>query len=175
MEEIIIVPFQVNNIPQKVKWYNDENINKYLHYEDKFTIEGTEKWYNKIVKDNTRYENVIQVLDNGKYVDIGIIGLFNIDVKNKKAGFYITIGEQRYQGKGYAKKATLQFLKQAFQKFDLEKIFLYTDFENTRAIKLYEKCGFRLEGRLKKELFYKNRFVDRYYYAIYREDVLGEE
>ena len=174
MEDIRIVPFDVEHIQKKVKWYNDKEIRKYLHYEENFTVEKTREWLKNIKKDKTRYENVIQVFDNGKYEDIGIIGLFNIDMKNKKAGFYITLGEKQYQGKGFAKRATQKFLKEVFSKFNLEKIFLYTDFENERAIKLYERCGFKLEGKLKKELFYKNRFVDRYYYAIFREDVLGD-
>lgn len=172
MEKIKIVPFKYENIEEKVKWYNDKEINRYLHYEEDFTIEGTQEWFKRIEKDSTRFENIIQILDEGKYVDIGIIGLFEIDRKNKKAGFYITIGEKKYQGKGYAKKATLKFLEQVFRQFELEKIFLYTDFENEKAIKLYEKCGFILEGKMRKELYYKNRFIDRYYYGIYREDIL---
>lgn len=175
MEEIKIVPIDFEHIPEKVKWYNDEEIRKYLHYEEKFTIDKTKKWLENIKKDKTRYENIIKFLDDGKYVDIGVIGLFNIDMKNKKAGFYITIGEKKYQGKGLAKKTTLKFLKEVFKKFNLEKIFLYTDFENEKAIRLYEKCGFKLEGKLKKELFYNNRFIDRYYYAIFREDILGDK
>lgn len=172
MEEIRIVPFNFNHIPEKVKWYNDKQIRKYLHYDEEFTIEETRKWLENIKKDKTRYENVIQYLTGEKYIDIGIIGLFNIDLKNKKAGFYITIGDIEHQGKGLAKKATLKFLKDVFKKFDLEKIYLYTDFENERAIRLYEKCGFKLEGKLKKELFYKGKFINRYYYAIFKEDIM---
>ncbi len=175
MEEIRIIPFKEEHIAKKVEWYNDEEISKYLHYKDKFTIEGTKKWLERIKQDDTRLENVIQILENGEYINIGIIGLFNIDRENKKAGFYITIGEKQYQGKGYAKKATKLFIENSFKNLELEKIYLYTDFENEKAIKLYEKCGFQLEGKLKKELFYKNRFINRYYYAIFREDVLGEK
>lgn len=173
-EDIRIVPFDYEHIPEKVKWYNDREIRKYLHYEEDFTIEMTKRWLEKIKNDKTRFENVIQVFDNGNYVDIGIIGLFNIDMKNKKAGFYITIGKKEYQGKGLAKKATLKFLKYCFGKFNLEKIFLYTDFKNTKAIRLYEKCGFELEGKLKKELFYNNTFIDRYYYAIFKEKFMED-
>ena len=125
LDEIEIVPFDFEHIPEKVRWYNDEEISRYLHYEEKFTIEDTKKWLENVKNDKTRYENVIKVLVDGKYVDIGIIGLFNIDIKNKKAGFYITIGEKQYQGKGLAKKSTLKFLKKVFIKFNLEKIFLY--------------------------------------------------
>ena len=40
LDEIEIVPFDFEHIPEKVRWYNDEEISRYLHYEEKFTIEG---------------------------------------------------------------------------------------------------------------------------------------
>lgn len=173
MESINIIPFSEEHIIDKVKWYNDEKITKFLHYEEPFTYEGTYNWLQKIKKDQTRYENIIEICDDSQRIAIGIIGLFDIDLKNKKAGFYITIGNPNYQGKGYAYKATIKFLSMCFKKYNLEKIYLYTDFENEKAIKLYEKVGFKQEGLLRKELYYKNRYIDRYYYGLLREEFNG--
>lgn len=170
MYDIIINPITECDIPDKVKWYNDDEITKFMHYEEKFTIEKSLEWLKKIKNDTSRYENILKVKKDGQLVSIGIIGLFNIDLKNKKAGFYITIGNKEYQGKGLAKKATIKFLKHCFLKFDLEKIYLYTDSDNITAQKLYEKVGFKQEGLLRRELFYKNRFIDRYYYGILRDE-----
>lgn len=170
MLEIIIERIAEKDIPDKVRWYNDEAITKFLHYEEKFTIEKTKKWLENIKDNPTRLENVIQVKENGNVKNIGIIGLFNIDLKNKKAGYYITIGELEYQGKGLAKMATIKFLKDCFHKYDLEKIYLYTDVDNIAAQRLYEKLGFQKEGILRSELFYKNEFIDRCYYGILREE-----
>lgn len=170
MFDVIIRPITEKDIPDKVRWYNDDEIVRFLHYEDKFTVEKSLEWLRKIQHDTTRYENVIQIKEGDNIKNVGIIGLFNIDLKNKKAGFYITIGEKEYQGKGIAKMAAIKFLAHCFLKFDLKKIYLYTDVENIRAQKLYEKLGFVKEGLLRKELFYKNKFIDRYYYGILREE-----
>ena len=170
MPKLVIKPITKEDIPDKVRWYNDDEITRFLHYENKFTIKGTLEWLNKIANDNSRYENVIKIKEGSLLKNIGIIGLFDIDFKNKKAGFYITIGEKEYQGKGLAKKATIKFLKDCFLKFDLEKIYLFTDVDNVVAQRLYEKVGFVKEGLLRSELFYKNRFIDRYYYGILREE-----
>lgn len=173
MQEIEIVPFSEKYIMDKVNWYNNEAITKFLHYEEKFTYEGTYAWLEKIKEDNTRYENVIEINEDNNKIPIGIIGLFNIDLKNKKAGFYITIGNVQYQGKGYAYKATIKFLEDCFKKYDLEKIYLYTDYENEKAIKLYERVGFKREGLLRKELYYKGRYIDRYYYGLLKCELKG--
>jgi RimJ/RimL family protein N-acetyltransferase len=170
MFEIRIEPITESDIPYKVKWYNDEVITRYLHYEETFTIEKSLEWLKKIRQDPSRYENVIKVRVNDSFLSIGIIGLFNIDLKHKKAGFYITIGEQQFQGKGIAKKATVMFLRHCFEKFDLQKIYLYTDLENITAQKLYERVGFKREGILRRELFVKGRFIDRCYYGMLREE-----
>jgi len=167
---IHITPLCPEDIPYKVRWYNDEKITEFLHYTEKFTIEKSLRWLEEIKNDPTRFENVISILEGDKIIKIGIIGLFNIDLINKKAGFYITIGEKSYQGKGIAKRAAIQFLHECFNKYDLNKIFLFTDKENIRAQKLYESLGFVQEGLLRQELFYNNQFKDRYYYGILKSE-----
>ena len=82
------------------------------------------------------------------------------------------MGEKQYQGKGIAKKATVLFLKDMFEKFKLHKIYLYTDVENKAARGLYEKVGFVLEGILRDELFYQNHYVSRCYYSILFEEFI---
>jgi RimJ/RimL family protein N-acetyltransferase len=170
MYEIVIRPITEFDIPDKVKWYNDDRVTKFLHYEEKFTIEKSLEWIREIESDATRFENIIAVKEDNQFRNIGIIGLFNIDMKNKKAGYYITIGDKKYQGKGLAKAATIKFLKGCFHRFNLEKIYLYTDADNITAQILYERVGFIKEGLLRKELFCKNRFIDRYYYGILRRE-----
>jgi RimJ/RimL family protein N-acetyltransferase len=170
MPQLYIKQITADDIPDKVRWYNDDEVTRFLHYENKFTIKESLEWLKKIKNDNTRYENVIKIEEDNILKNIGIIGLFDIDEKNKKAGFYITIGEKQYQGKGLAKKATIKFLKECFISFELEKIYLYTDVDNVVAQKLYEKIGFVKEGLLRNELYFKNRFIDRCYYGILREE-----
>lgn len=170
MHDIYIKPISKGDITDKVRWYNDEEVSEFLHYEEKFTIKKSLSWLEKVENDSSRYEYIIQLKNNGIFTNVGIVGLFNLDLKNKKAGFYITIGEKEFQGKGIAKKATIYFLKDSFKKFDLEKIYLYTDNDNITAQKLYEKVGFVKEGLLRKELFYKNKFIDRCYYGILRRE-----
>ena len=159
-----------NEIEKKVSWYNDDDIRKYLHYTELFNVENSLKWFQTIKKSNIRKEFVIWISNSEREVPVGIIGLFDIDYTNRKAGFYITLGEKDYQGKGIAKKATILFLREMFQTYQFHKIYLYTDVGNEPARKLYEKVGFTLEGILRDELFYKNHYVSRCYYGIFREE-----
>lgn len=162
--------FKKDDIDLKVKWINDEEINEFLHYDLPLCPDRTLNWFNKIMSNNSREDYIYEFITENGPVPIGLIGLLGIDNKNRKAEFYIVNGEKKYQGRGLAKVATKEFLKHTFLKHNLNKIYLYTEVDNLPAQKLFEKIGFQQEGLLKEDLIYMGRKVDRYYYAIYRED-----
>ena len=47
------------------------------------------------------------------------------------------------QDQGYGTEAVLGMLKYAIDQLGLKRVFLRTNPQNTRAIRVYEKCGFR--------------------------------
>ena len=49
----------------------------------------------------------------------------------------------------------------------LKKVYLRVDTENSRAIHVYEKCGFRIEAKLEKEDYVDGQFRDDYKMAIF--------
>lgn len=167
--------FKKDDIKLKVKWINDQNINKYLHYDLPLCEERTLNWYQSIMSNSTREDFVYELEDCDKNIPLGLIGLINIDFKNKKAEFYIINGEKKYWGKGFASKASIQFLKLMFLKHGLNKIYLYTEAENNPAQRLFESIGFQKEGLLKEDLFYMGQYVDRYIYGINRKDFITNE
>lgn len=168
--KVSIRKFNEKDINNKIKWINDSDNNKFLHYDLPLEYSKTLNWYNNN-KDNTnRYDAVIEF----ENIPVGLIGLLNIDKKNLKAEYYIVIGEKQYKGLGIAKKATLLLLEYAFNELKLNKIYLYTEIDNISAQKLFEKIGMSREGLLKSDLFYNNKFVDRYIYSISCEEYKNE-
>ena len=163
---ITIRKFEKRDIPNKVKWINDPQNNFYLHYDLPLEINKTEVWFDGNENRTDRFDAVIEVDE----CPVGLIGLLSIDKKNKKAEYYVTIGEQDYKGKGVAKQATIQLLKFAFSKLKLNRVYLYTEVENIAAVRLYERLGFKQEGLLVNDLFSNGRFVDRYIFGVTKND-----
>lgn len=163
---INIRPFKKEDIPLKVEWINNPLNNKYLHYNLPLKVENTLKWFEKNKNRTDRYDATI-VVDNRP---VGLIGLLGIDRKNSKAEYYITIGERDYLGKGIAFEATKLLLEYGFVKLCLNKIFLYTEEKNISAQKLFEKIGFQKEGLIKDNIFYNNKYINRFLYSFFRED-----
>lgn len=164
--KINIRKFEAGDIPNKVRWINDPCNNTFLHYDLPLEIDKTEKWFEKNCDRTDRYDAVIEA--DGK--PVGLIGLLSIDHKNRKAEYYVTIGERSYLGRGVANQATKLLLGYAFSELGLNRVYLFTEVQNIAAVRSYERIGFRCEGILKNDLFCKGRFVDRYLYGITKHD-----
>lgn len=164
--QISIRKFREEDIANKIKWINDPLNNTFLHYDLPLVYEKTVVWFQNNKNRTDRYDAVIEV--DG--FSVGLIGLLGIDEKNSKAEFYITLGEQEYKGKGIASIASKILLEYAFEKLNLNKVYLYTEKNNILAQKLFEKIGFQKEGLLKEDLIYNKRKVDRFFYGITKNE-----
>ena len=129
--------FDKRDIPAKVRWINDPANNRFLHYDLPLEEDKTAAWYERIKDLTDRYDAVIEV--DG--VAVGLIGLLAIDRKNKKAEYYIAMGETAFKGKGIATEASRQLIDYAFSELHLNKIYLYTEVENAAAQRLFEIGG----------------------------------
>lgn len=164
--KVSIRKFEKRDIPNKVAWINNPQNNAFLHYDLPLDVEKTGEWFERNKNATNRYDAVIEV--DG--VPVGLIGLLSIDQKNKKAEYYVMLGEREYLGKGIAGRASEQFLEYAFQKLLLNRIYLYTETENISAVRLYERIGFKREGIIRDDLFNKGKYIDRYLYGITKGD-----
>lgn len=174
MNNIHLRLFKKSDIDLKVKWINDNAVNKYLHYDLPLCPDRTLNWFQSIINNPSREDYVYEVTENNVNTPLGLIGLIGIDNKNKKAEFYIVNGEKDYWGKGLASKATMKFLEHVFLKHDLNKVFLYTEVDNVSAQKLFEKIGFKKVALFEEDLIHMGQKIDRYYYEIFRKDFFGE-
>lgn len=163
---VSIRKFEKRDIPNKVKWINDPANNAFLHYDLPLEVGKTEAWFEKNKDRTDRYDAVIEV--DG--TPVGLIGLLSVDHTNKKAEYYVTLGEREYLGRGIAGRASRLLLEYAFTELGLNRVYLHTEVDNTAAIRSYERIGFHQEGLLKNDLFSKGRFVDRYVYGITKKD-----
>lgn len=160
---VTVRKFTKEDIPNKVRWINNPDNNAFLHYNIPLNISDTEKWFEGIKDKPNRYDYVI-CADS---VPVGLIGLLNVDNINRKAEFYISMGEPSYKELGIGYASTKLILNFAFNELRLNKVYLNVDSKNLPACKLYEKVGFICEGEFLKDLWHHNEFIDRKRYAIF--------
>ncbi|MBI9068647.1 MAG: GNAT family N-acetyltransferase [Salinivirgaceae bacterium] len=168
IEEIRAKYFSSEDIKTRVNWINNTKINSSMYFDFlPASVEDTEKWYNQI-KNNDKRADFSFVLENDNTV-IGMGGITSIDLVNSNAEFYVMVGPDSH-GKGYGKKISKWLFNYAFIKFNINKICLYTNDSNIIANKIYEDCGFMLEGKLRKHTFKDGQFIDRRFYGLLKEE-----
>ncbi len=101
---------------------------------------------------------------------IGNTAFVRIDWVGRMATFYIAIAEPQNWSKGYGKEATALMVRYAFETLNLNRVQLHVSTENTRAVKTYEKIGFKIEGTLRQAMYFDNRYHDFYVMGILREE-----
>ena len=87
----------------------------------------------------------------------------------------IHIGERDFWGKGYGTDALRVLLHYGFDELNLQRVSLSVLEGNARAMRSYEKCGFRLEGRERQAWAYDGRRWDEIYMGLLREEWRSNE
>lgn len=69
-------------------------------------------------------------------------------------------------GKGVGTEAVKMLTNYAFSRLNAHRVWLGCSAENVGAIKCYEKAGYKLEGRLRDEIWCRGKYVDALRYSI---------
>lgn len=117
----------------------DEEIKRLFPFSTKSLEEALILFEESLKEDSVSYGKVIYF--RGRYV--GDIWCYDIDENEEKMSMLsIVIFEKELWGKGIATKALKEFIKEVFNKFDIEKIGAFTYSNNYGSIYLLEKVGF---------------------------------
>ena len=104
---------------------------------------------------------------------IGFVALHDIEWNNQSCTFSIGIWDANYRDKGYGSEATGLALNYAFYELNLFRVGLDVIASNARAIRVYEKNGFREEGRLRQAVHRDGKRVDQIIMGILRDEYIG--
>jgi len=142
------------------QWHNNTDLFEYLGGNFRFISKTAEaEWLRERVAFSRNSVNLaICLLPGGEHV--GNIYLRDINWVSRNASMHLFIGSSEFRKKGYGYEAIRQLLAHAFLDLNLNRIHIEMLATNANAIKVYEKCGFVMEGRLKQHAFKQGKFVD---------------
>lgn len=135
--------------------------------------------YPSTVEDASRAMSASTSYSSGEYqfaieaktdrILIGQCGFVKVNWKNRVGEIAIMIGDKDYRGKGYGADAIRLLIRFGFEEMNLRKIkALVFDF-NEAALRCYEKCGFRKEAVLQKEIYREGRYHDVVQMCLFRD------
>ncbi|MGE5251478.1 MAG: GNAT family N-acetyltransferase [Bacteroidota bacterium] len=130
----------------------------------------SKEWLEKQLNElgQARYWFTIRALEDGCL--LGDIELEITDWNRREAFVGLGIGPSEFRGKGYGTEAMQLALEYAFLELNLNRVTLNVFEYNPRAVRSYEKAGFRHEGRMREALFREGRRWDLIYMGILRQE-----
>lgn len=125
--------------------------------------------YNKHIHDQSERRFIIEY-EGGP---VGLVELVEINHIHRRAEFQIII-DPAHQGKGFAGDAVKLAMDYAFSVLNLYKLYLIVDKENQKAIHIYNKLGFEVEGELKQEFFVNGEYRSAIRMCIFQPQFLAK-
>jgi RimJ/RimL family protein N-acetyltransferase len=159
---------EAEDLMQLRDWRNTEFVRETCREYRLLNMEHQKRWFDGLSK--TPPDNIMFGIENKKGQLIGVCGLTWIDWKNGNAEVSIYIGEKAWQGKGAASDSLRTLVKYGFEIINLHRIYAIIFEFNEASIKLFEKCGFRLEGKQREAHYVKGRYWDELIYGMLREE-----
>ena len=155
------------DLQQRIDWMNNPLVYSFMHFDIPVLLDKTIEWYNRNQQRDDRVDFTF-FDDCGEIVAFG--GITSINKEVRKGETYIFTNPILHH-KGIGTKAMLLLCKYGFETMKLNKLYAFTNEDNTASIHLHTKVGYKIEGRLRQE--YKDAtglLKDRLYLGYLREN-----
>jgi RimJ/RimL family protein N-acetyltransferase len=165
-ERVRLRAIERSDIPTFVRWFNDPEVRHTLDMFAPMSTAAEERWFERRLEAENEYLFSIEGWVEGRWIHLGNIGLHRVDWKNRGAILGIVLGEKDQWDRGFGTEAVRLMLGFAFRELSLHRVQLDVFAFNPRAIRCYEKAGFRHEGTLRDAFFRDGVFHDVHRMAV---------
>lgn len=172
LERCVVRPFKVDDLTALVRHANDRLV--WMQLRDRFPhpyrVAHGQRFLDRATRQIVTTVWAIEV--DGEAA--GSIGLeLGDDVERVSAEVGYWLGHAHW-GKGIVSTALREVTGRAFPAFNLTRIFALPFADNVQSIRVLEKAGYALEGRLPQSAIKDGRIRDQLMYGAYRGSLPGE-
>lgn len=161
-----------DDLPRFRDWLNDPEVRRHLALVFPMGLAHEEQW----LEEQLRLEPAAQAFviearqAPEEWAPIGVVGFHNLDWRNRCIECGLFIGERGFWDGGYGTDTMRTLLRFAFRELNLNRVFLKVYEDNARAIRCYEKAGFKVEGRLRQDRYQDGAYLDTVVMGVLREE-----
>lgn len=169
--EFVLRKWEIGDAESLAKAANNEKIANNLRnvFPNPYTIEDA-KWYlNDCMEKEEDNQITRAIVVNGKAV--GSIGVFiksDVYEKSGELGYWLA---EEYWRKGIVSKAVRQMSRDAFERFDIVRIYAEPYEQNKGSRGVLEKAGFTYEGTMRNGVCKNGEIFGYCMYSLLREEV----
>jgi len=167
---VVLRPLERTDLNERyLSWLNDPEVMRYTETGTfPLTAEDLENYYRSV--SGSKNDVILAVADKKSKRHIGNVKLGPIHWIHRSATFGILIGEREFWGKGAGLEATRLMVEYGFYRLNLRRIDLGVFAHHEAAVRCYEKAGFKVEGRMREDLFQGGEYKDRLWMGLLRSE-----
>jgi RimJ/RimL family protein N-acetyltransferase len=155
-------------------WQRDSEFRRLADSDPVFLVseKKIKEWIEKQVEDGfkpERYSFAVRTIAEDRL--IGFLSLW-VDLIHREAFVGLGIGEREFWSRGYGTDMMKLCQQYVFTELGMERLSLGLFEYNPRALRSYEKSGFRLEGRTRKDAQRDGKRYDSLWMGILRDEWL---
>jgi RimJ/RimL family protein N-acetyltransferase len=140
------------------KWLGDAEVRGLIGEVAPMSKADSEEFLKKVRADTARAWFMVVVKGNNRV--IGEAGLLRMDYTWRTTDVSVIIWEREEWGKGYGREAVLLLLDYAFRKLNFHRAAIGVVSFNERALRFWERIGFRKEGVQRDGYYYDGKYHD---------------
>ncbi|MFQ6020143.1 MAG: GNAT family N-acetyltransferase [Dehalococcoidia bacterium] len=170
-EKVRLRPVAEEDLPRFQRWLNDPDVNHWLEgvIQPPPTLGEELAWFERAKASQI---SIVWSIETKQGQLLGNVAIFPITTQ-QRASFGIFIGDKAMWDRGYGTDTVRTLLHYAFHDLGLHRVQLECHEDNRRAIRCYEKCGFRHEGLLREHYIVDGQFTNTVVMGILREEFQG--
>ena len=161
-ESVYLRAMEMSDLDNIMKYWNTYETRQFLGPAIPMSRNNEMTWLERATKYNPFRdgEMVLAIIDKKNGDFLGTCGISGISPGADHGEFGIAIHNPDNLSKGYGTDATKVMLWVGFNILGLHSIYLRAFSHNKRAIRAYEKAGFKMAGTFREHVFSEGRFHD---------------
>ena len=173
-DRLLIREFASGDV-ELVHGYTSDQQGIFFHENPGFTRADVEQWLDELLrlaKDPTRHRHqfAVELRESGSLIGTARV---NIDVPDDRQGSVGYAFPRAYWGRGFGTEAATAMLDFGFDALELHRIEATIEPDNAASIRIAEKLGMRLEGRMKERFNTPDGWRDSLLYAATEQEWRG--
>jgi len=147
-------------------WRNSKNVSQYMYTNHHITKEEHQKWIEKLKTKKTAKAWIIKYNEK----PVGLISLSNIDYNNKTTEWGFYIADDSVRGKGIGSASLYKLMEYVFDEMNFNEMHTKVLENNPKAMRLYEKFGFKSEGKLEEKIVRDGKHINVFLFGILNKE-----
>ncbi|KAG1729939.1 acyl-CoA N-acyltransferase [Suillus lakei] len=166
-EHLILRSYVESDLDDLLRLWNDPLVQPFVT-NDNVTLLGPKfKETLRNQMEQATFGAIIALKETGEFMGQGLVSI--LEPKNRDGTFGICL-LPKFWSNGYGTEATKFMIDYSFKWFGLNRLSLGVFANNARAIAVYEKLGFVMEGRKRQAVWMDNRWEDVLTMGILRDE-----